>query len=438
MAGGSAIAPVLLTLGADLDLPRQSVGLVLSMFALGAAATVPFAGLLIDRIGRREVLVPALLLNAAAGFAAAASFSFGSLLACRFLQGVATACFLPAVTALVRDNYPVEARRRAMGLISSFISCGSVVSPLIGGSLSLVHWRLSFAFFGLTLLLAPVVWLQFPPRVLPDKVRSLRGFFRQMATGLRRPAAAGVVVVGFATFLVLYATSIFLPMLVKERLGSSDFIAGVLLSVQGLSSAALALQAHRVSARLGPLVTLGTGFMLAAVGALFYALWPGPGGIIGGLLCAGAGFGLIMPTANFLITVVVPGSIVGTASAAFNMMKYVGQFSSPLLYAPVLLAAGYRGVFLAAGAFSASCGLLALALVRRGREITPVEAAAEVPLRLPVENSDCSTFSRRRSAASPDNFPVPGRSLPVSIELFHSGLKVCITQHAVHLTTKNG
>lgn len=66
--GVSSITPILPAFRADLDLTNQQAGLLVVFFSLPGIIMTPFLGIVADRYGRKNVLVPALLLFALAGF----------------------------------------------------------------------------------------------------------------------------------------------------------------------------------------------------------------------------------------------------------------------------------------------------------------------------------------------------------------------------------
>ena len=66
------------------------------------------------------------------------------LIACRFLQGIGGAAFLPTASGIVSDNFP-EGRATAIGLFSSIYNIGNIIGPNLGGWIvSRFSWRYIF------------------------------------------------------------------------------------------------------------------------------------------------------------------------------------------------------------------------------------------------------------------------------------------------------
>ena len=58
--GSSSIGPVLPTIAEALSIPHEQIGLVITAFVLPVAIGTPISGILADRFGRKQLLVPSL------------------------------------------------------------------------------------------------------------------------------------------------------------------------------------------------------------------------------------------------------------------------------------------------------------------------------------------------------------------------------------------
>jgi MFS family permease len=67
----------------------------------------------------------------------------------------------------------------------------------------------------------------------------------------------------------------------------------------------------------------------------------------------GVSQGLIMPTVMVWIGDAVPASYRGRFSSYLGTFGFMGQFLSPILFAPVLILAGLKGVFMTGAAIGA-------------------------------------------------------------------------------------
>ena len=74
----------------------------------------------------------------------------------------------------------------------------------------------------------------------------------------------------------------------------------------------------------------------------------------------GVSHGLILPTVMVWIGNIVPLSFRGRFSSYLGTFGFIGQFLSPILFAPVLILVGLKGVFLVGAGVSATWFLLLL------------------------------------------------------------------------------
>lgn len=116
----------------------------ISIYMVAVTSVMPLMGNLSDSFGRKQVYLVSLLLFTASSLACGLAPNIYSLVACRFLQGLGGASFLPTAAGIVSDQFP-KSRERAIGLFSSIFSIGGIVGPNLGGWIvSRYSWRYIF------------------------------------------------------------------------------------------------------------------------------------------------------------------------------------------------------------------------------------------------------------------------------------------------------
>jgi MFS family permease len=108
------------------------IGLAFGLFALSAVVARPGIGWLIDRWGRKPVLLVGALVFAASPVLYALSSSIWPFQAVRLLHGVGIAAFTTAYTALVADLAPAGRRGEAVGLAGVTNNLGMLYAPVLG------------------------------------------------------------------------------------------------------------------------------------------------------------------------------------------------------------------------------------------------------------------------------------------------------------------
>jgi EmrB/QacA subfamily drug resistance transporter len=118
---------------------------VTTAYILSTAMVVPLTGWATDRFGGRRVWLSAVALFTASSVACGLSWSVGSLIAFRVLQGVGAGLMAPVGTSLVARTAGRERIGRAMSLMGVAIVFAPVVGPVVGGVLvDLGSWRWIF------------------------------------------------------------------------------------------------------------------------------------------------------------------------------------------------------------------------------------------------------------------------------------------------------
>ena len=89
--GVASIAPALPKIVESLGISTKEIGLLITVFTLPGVFLTPVLGVLADRIGRKRILAPSLILFGVAGSACAFTGDLNTLLVFRFFQGVGAA-----------------------------------------------------------------------------------------------------------------------------------------------------------------------------------------------------------------------------------------------------------------------------------------------------------------------------------------------------------
>jgi MFS transporter, DHA1 family, solute carrier family 18 (vesicular amine transporter), member 1/2 len=113
---------------------EEELGLLYGSYSVGVLVATPLFGYLGDRIGYRRLLICGVVLSATALALFCFAPHFHLLLLARLFQGAASAASWTAGLALIAEHYP-EQRVEMMGLALMGSTAGSLLGPIIGGSL---------------------------------------------------------------------------------------------------------------------------------------------------------------------------------------------------------------------------------------------------------------------------------------------------------------
>jgi len=349
--GAVLIAPVLPRMQdhfADVPGAKTLVPVVLTIPALALALLAPFAGVIVDRLGRKRLLVVATLLYAVFGTAPLWLEPLGAIVVSRVLVGVVEAAIMTCCTTLIGDYYTGRTRERYLALQTMCASISATAFFVIGGALGSAGWRAPFWIYGVGLLLAPLMAVALP------KSRQTAGARPYGAAEGPRPfpvrRLAGICVLTVFGAMVFYTVPVEMAYLLDD-LGVEA--TGVIGAATALASAATVVGSIAFTRLSGPPERrLPAVFALCAAGFVLMALAGNTALlIVGGVLnCLGTGVLLpsLLTSAMSRLEYADRGRGTGLWTAAF----FFGEFICPL----VLLAAES-----AIGSLAAAVGLLGLA-----------------------------------------------------------------------------
>lgn len=349
VAGGALIAPLIVSIANGLNIDRQQAMIAFSALAGALAFCLPFAGIVVDHYNYQKLLIWAFILNGLAGFASGFAFDFYSLLICRLIQGSALSLIMPALFSIIAKEYQQRLRPLIFSGMVSFLALSGILAPLLGGLLATYHWRLSFVLY-LPSALVPLLF-NHSFASSAQEVRSL--VVGELLTKLRKIALKRETIIlaaiGFTTFLALYATALFLPILAKDIFNFDDFLASTLLATQALFSAVAALFSEKINNLFARRIrTISFSFLLIGLAALLYPYCQLSWALYPLLALAGCGFGILLTNANILLTTIVEPQRVATVEGIYSSLQCLGIFLAPLYFQPFYKLAAFKGVFLAA------------------------------------------------------------------------------------------
>jgi len=175
------------------------VSLTVSAAVLAVALTAPLIGSFGDRMGRKGVIVGALLGLGLTTALSATATSLGQLVIWRFIEG----CFVPGIIAVTMAYIAEESPPGSIGATMAIYVTGTVVGGfggrfIAGLAAARWDWHAAFALLGgVTLAGALVTWRLLPRSTKFVRQRNVAAAFRSMRMHLRNPELLATYAVGF-------------------------------------------------------------------------------------------------------------------------------------------------------------------------------------------------------------------------------------------------
>ena len=342
-------------------------------FSLGLIGLLPGAlcgGWLADRLGRKQVLIAAVLLFGIFSLLTAHADSYSTLLLARLATGLGLGAALPILIALSSEVADAGLKSTAVSLTYCGVPLGGALAALMGALGVGDDWRLIFYLGGILPILVVgllVVFLRVAPVARSDGSGGRGSVIGGLFAEGRSSATLLIWASSFFTLAVLYMLLNWLPSLLVT-LGYDPVQASYVQILFNLGGAAGSVLTGRLMDRASPILVvlstyLGMLVSLAAIGLVQrYDL----------LLLAGAAAGFCAIGGQLVLYALAPTlypvGIRATGVGATVAIGRLGSMAGPLVAGQILaLGMGGGGVL-----FAAAPGLLfsagaALALMRGQR-----------------------------------------------------------------------
>ena len=342
--GVTSIAPAFPQISEYFGISKAQVGWLVAIFTLPGIVITPFTGILADRIGRKSMLVPSLILFGLAGFSCMFTHKFNILLIFRLIQGIGAASLGSLNVTLIGDLYLGNRRATAMGYNASVLSLGTATYPALGGALAVLGWNFPFI---LPLLAVPFgIALAFSLKnPEPKEKQSLKQYGINVWKVINQPIVWGLLALNILVFFLIYGAYItYLPSLLKERMMADSFQIGITMSVMSLTTALTSSQIGKISKKFSSRKILTTAVILYIISMLVLSWSHSWLFIIPPLLIFGMGQGLFLPTVQTMLVGFAPLKERAAFMSLNSVVLRTGQTIGPLA---IGLAYGLGGLFYA-------------------------------------------------------------------------------------------
>lgn len=366
------LIPVLPKMQSELDVSQFKVSLIISVFSIAAAVSIPILGYLSDRFSRKAVILPALILYGSGGLLAGAAAAWFAntyiwILVGRILQGIGAAGTAPIAMALTGDLFKGGEQSKVLGLVEASNGFGKVISPIIGSLLALLFWYAAFFAFPAFCMISILLTIFFvkekktkkePPPV-GKYVKGLVSVFKTEGRWLLAAYFTGAVCL-FTLFGILF----YISDILEKDYSIDGVLKGCILAIPLLfmttTSYITGSKIGKKMPRMKALIILGLLLMTASFSTLifFKKLIP----FFAVLVVSSIGTGLTLPCINSFITGSVPADRRGFVTSLYGSVRFLGVAIGPPIYSS-LMTWSRTGMFLITAGLTLFACLLSLLLI---------------------------------------------------------------------------
>lgn len=359
------VSPALPAMRTALGISDAQAGLLVTVYALPAFVLAPLAGMVADRVGRRDLLAACLVGYGVFGSAIAFTSEFTMVLALRFLQGCAAGSiiFSLAVT-LVGDHFDDAERNAVMGVATAGLTFGTAAYPLVGGYLSSIAWNLPFAMYAISAVVGGFVWLTLAEPDIEGGPLSL-SYFRDAYAAVPTDEAVGLYGIILTREVLLFgAVFTALPFLLDGSFALGTAEIGLVTSAMLAVTAVVSTQNGRLARRFSDRQLVAAGFGGYAGGLAGVGVAGTLPAVMAALAVFGIGHGLGTPSLFTALTDLVSTRFRGGVVSVRTIMTAAGQAAGPVLFTVFAPYVGYQALLAVAGVGAAGVGLAAVPVLR--------------------------------------------------------------------------
>lgn len=354
----------------EFALTPAMLGWVFSAGLLGLLPGAFVGGWLADRLGRKAILIVAVLLFGGFSLGTAHAESYTSLLIARLMTGLGLGAALPILIALASEAAPERLRSTAVSLTYCGVPLGGAVASVIGMAGVGEGWRTVFYVGGIApiaIALVLMVWLKESKAFRAQGTAKVGsdGLLTQLFGPGQMSRTLLLWVACFFTLTVLYMLLNWLPSLLIGQ-GFSRPQAGAVQILFNLGGAAGSFLTGRMMDR----GFAGRAVFIAYAGMLVSLAGLGLSSSFGLILLAGFTAGYCAIGGQLVLYAVAPTlyptQVRATGVGASVAVGRLGSMAGPLAAGQILAAgAGVGGLLLAASPGLVVAALAARALIKQ-------------------------------------------------------------------------
>jgi len=345
----------------DLTGSNSAAGLV--FFALGVPSLLsPFAGLVVDRLRRRPLLIGIYAAEALVVLALLFVHDRGDvwiIYAVALFYGAAGTFGASARSALMTVMLPRELLAESNGMLQTLREGLRLVAPLVGALIYAAVGGGAVAVLDSASFAAVVIALALMRIEEPRFEREEHRFATELLAGARHvfgtlPLRQIILATGVCLLVVGFAETLIFAVLDEVLHRPASFF-GVLSSLQGVGAIAGGLTAARTMRRVGDVKLVGFGMVLLTVGEISFishSLLL----VLAGIAVAGAGIAWLIVGYATAIQLRTPLRLQGRVLSASDTLINTPQTVSIALGALLVSVVDYRLLVVVMGVVVAACG----------------------------------------------------------------------------------
>lgn len=352
----------------ELGIPMTIVGTILMLASIVGALLGVYGGELSDRMGRKWVMVRALLWRCfifmLMGYVIIREADILVIAGLLILNSAFGSFFIPASTSYIADLTDEERRTSAYGLLRIGGNLGWAIGPAIGGFIATIDYSYLFFFTGICMLIATFILLRFSRESLSASVlvRNKKTGIKQILCAARDKRFLVYIIICLVIFIAWGQLIFPFAVYTVNRIGITKAQLGVLFSLNGLMVVVLQYFITSLVPLKKQLKALWIGSLIYAVGYFTVGIVNSFAFLIASVIVITIGEMIVSPTTLSYASIIADPPHKGRYLGLFNLSHSLGWSLAPLVGGVLLDTFTGRSLFIW-GSISGLCIIAALGFV---------------------------------------------------------------------------
>jgi MFS family permease len=357
--GYGVVAPILPAYARTFGVGIQAATLVITVFSLARLCFAPVSGLLVQRLGERQIYIGGLLVVAVSTAACGLAQTYWQLLFFRALNGIGSTMFFVSALGLMIRISPPGARGRIAGLFTTSFFLGAVGGPVVGSLTA--GWGLAapFVIYGVVQLgVAAVLYYSLRNSVLAAPGAVARAAVT-MRDALRHSAYRAALWSNFATGWAAFGLRIALvPLFISVAMHRGVGVTGVALAAFAAGNGLAVIPSGYLSDRIGRRTLLIVGLMASGMATIWLGVTSSLPVFLVAACVSGATTGIFMSPLQAAVADILGNEArAGMPVAAVQMATDVGAIVGSMAVGHIAQHLSFGWAFAMSGAILLAAGV---------------------------------------------------------------------------------
>ena len=325
---GSFVVPFMVFYFSERGFAKAVAGMGIMAYGLGGMTAVAFAGVLADRIGRRNTLCLSMFSSAAAIIVMSRMTSAETLIGIAAVVGFTHSLGHPATGALLADIVPPHLRVRAYATIRVAVNFGFACGGVAGGLLATISWDYLFWGDAATSVVYGIIAIYF----LPHGIRAGKkeaGWSEAIPIIRKDKPFLSLIVANFFAAVVMWQASSTYAVKVESAFNTEVY--GWLLALNGIMIVFLEIPLTGITTRFSPRRMMAVGYMLCGIGFSLNMISDSLFILALSMAVLTLGEMTYMPVSSAYVASLAPEKMRGRYMGAFGLSWSVSVLLGPLL-----------------------------------------------------------------------------------------------------------